>query len=324
MTNELIDKTWYNNEMSEKYENFMVFSLHDSGEKERINITETDFLENNGTKILNPKQVVLIVNEELRRIYIWKGSLSSVRKKFIASRVASELQSELTKSAYFHRCKIISVDQGDEPYEFLHNFGFTSMKKSELMQKEILQSKPIIKEDNKKSQPIKLKTVNSKSTAKKTLLQQSYQFIKSASEMKKKIIEKEVPEGYQRSNLILGSNLLYSLVSKKTEVFGKTFEETEWEPVTNGFEEMIQFEGFKVRVYFDVENGIINAIELLEPISVPKIDESKIEEQKMVNYASWTVKKLKEFCTKHNIKVLSRYRKAELVKLVETYNDEQN
>jgi len=323
LTNELIDKAWYNNEMSEKYENFMVFSLHDSGEKERINITETDFLKNNGTKILNPKQVVLIVNEELRRIYIWKGNLSSVRKKFIASRVASELQSELIKSARFHRCKIVSVDQGDEPYEFLHNFRFTSMKKSELMQKEILQSK-LIKEDNKNSQPIKLKKVNSKSAAKKPLLQQSYQFIKSASEMKKKIIEKKVPEGYQRSNLILGSSLLYSLVSKKTEVFGKTFEETEWEPVTNGFEEMVQFEGFKVRVYFDVENGVINAIELLEPVSVPIIDELKIEEQKMVNYSSWTVKKLKEFCMKHNIKVLSRYRKADLVKLVETYKHEQN
>ena len=66
----------------------------------------------------------IIIKEELRRIYIWKGLSSSIRKKFIASRVASELQREITNSSHFHRCKIISVDQGDEPVEFLNAFGF--------------------------------------------------------------------------------------------------------------------------------------------------------------------------------------------------------
>ena len=93
-------------------------------EEKKLNITEDVFRQNNGSKVLHPLQVAIIIKEQLRRIYIWKGISSSVRKKFIASRVASELQKKLTDSSNFHRCKIISVDQGDEPEEFLNAFGF--------------------------------------------------------------------------------------------------------------------------------------------------------------------------------------------------------
>ena len=80
--------------MSEAYEGFMVFELDDSGERVRLPITEGEFCEDNGSKVLHPEQVVVILKEAIRRIYIWKGAKSPVRRRFISSRVASQLQQE--------------------------------------------------------------------------------------------------------------------------------------------------------------------------------------------------------------------------------------
>ncbi|MFX1337434.1 MAG: Rho termination factor N-terminal domain-containing protein [Promethearchaeota archaeon] len=113
--------------MSEAYDNFMIYELDDSGEKIRIPATEEEFKVANGSNFLHPEQVLVIVKESLRRIYIWKGAKSPVRKRFISSRIAGALQEELVKNAAFHRCKIVSVDQGDEVEEFLNAFRFESM-----------------------------------------------------------------------------------------------------------------------------------------------------------------------------------------------------
>lgn len=106
-----------------------MFELDDSGERIRIAVPEEDL-----QLYLHPEQVFVIVKEQLRRIYIWKGAKAAVRKRFISSRIASELQEELVKQAAFHRCKIVSVDQGDEPEEFLRTFRLESMKVEEKME----------------------------------------------------------------------------------------------------------------------------------------------------------------------------------------------
>jgi hypothetical protein len=119
--------------MAEEYLEFMVFELDDSGERIQLDMTEDEFREDNGTNLLHPEQVAVIVKEGLRRIFIWKGAKSPVRKRFISSRVANQLQKELVEEASFHRCKIVSVDQGDEPTEFLDAFNFESMEVKERM-----------------------------------------------------------------------------------------------------------------------------------------------------------------------------------------------
>ncbi|MGV9204018.1 MAG: hypothetical protein ACOC44_08345 [Promethearchaeia archaeon] len=121
-------------EYEEEYDPFMIYELDDSGERIRLDITEEEFREDNGQIILHPEQVVVIVKEDIRRIYIWKGSKSPVRKRFISSRVAQGLQEELVKVAAYHRCKIVSVDQGDEPVDFLNAFNFESMEVTEVLE----------------------------------------------------------------------------------------------------------------------------------------------------------------------------------------------
>jgi len=112
---------------TEAYDFFMVYELDDSGDKIRLAATEEEFVVDNGQNFLHPEQVLIIVKESIRRIYIWKGAKSPVRKRFISSRVGGALQEELVKNAAFHRCKIVSVDQGDEVREFLNAFRFESM-----------------------------------------------------------------------------------------------------------------------------------------------------------------------------------------------------
>ncbi|MFX1241330.1 MAG: hypothetical protein ACFFA7_08795, partial [Promethearchaeota archaeon] len=110
-------------------ETFMVYELDDSGERIKLDIGQDNLQEN-----LKPEQVLVIIREDLRRIFIWKGPKSPVRRRFISSRVASALQEELMKDDRYHRCKIVSVDAGDEPSEFLNAFRLESMEVTERLE----------------------------------------------------------------------------------------------------------------------------------------------------------------------------------------------
>ncbi len=112
----------------EEYQEFRAYDLLDSGEARELEM-ELDEV----GKYLDPKLVFLFVREDLRRIYIWKGSVSPVRKRFISSRVAQAMQSEMTARGG-RQCKIVSVDQGDELDEFLNAFNVESMPVTETLE----------------------------------------------------------------------------------------------------------------------------------------------------------------------------------------------
>jgi len=84
--------------------------------------------------------VYIIIREDLRRIFIWKGWKSPVRERFISSMLAVELQQDLIQDSRYHKCKIVPIDQGDELQEFLDAFGLESM---ELPERDTLQKKQL-------------------------------------------------------------------------------------------------------------------------------------------------------------------------------------
>ncbi len=104
---------------------FMVFELDEEGEKTRLNINKEDLGD-----YLKIESAFLIINLEINRIYLWKGVRSSVRKRFLGSRAATVVQGDIMKQG-LKRCKVIAVDQGDEPEEFLNVFGLESMEVKE-------------------------------------------------------------------------------------------------------------------------------------------------------------------------------------------------
>lgn len=380
--------------MSDTYENFMIYELDDSGERTKLDVTEDQFRENNGSNVLHSAQVVVIVKEDLRRIYIWKGAKSPVRKRFISSRVASALQEELIHSAAFHRCKIVSVDQGDEVNDFLNAFQFQSMTVEEKLadmryirnvEREKMIDQGIVPDTNPKLVKVEKKEETYVSPALQEMQKtrstrpppktqkalpkpkQAYQpppertpspsqqsiGLSNDEQMniKEKILNNEVPQGFKRQNLILG-HTLYGAVIKKVNVFGKSIEESEWDKVTNLPKETIEIDAHKIRVYFNQEKGIVEAIEILQdedkiispppkrpvskkavskkadsktPIPMKPVKQEKITAStELIDYNLWTVKELKNYCSTHSIDLPASARKANIIHVIKEFNNGSN
>jgi hypothetical protein len=311
--------------MAESYDHFMIYSLKDTGERVKLDVSEKEFCDNNGSDILDQSQVYVIVKEELRRIFIWNGAYSPTRKKFIASRVASDLQNELLTTAHFHRCKIISVDQGDEPDEFLSAFGFESCEVSDtaIIPQSSLDDDKVIHQW--RGPPPQLKEIEPSSlslveTAEENYSDKQSEPLEVQTDIINTIVSNVVPENFKRQNLILGNFDVLGAVIKKAKIFGKETEEIKWEPIHSSPKGIVQIDNHSLRLYFNNNSGKLEGIEILEPLAITK-ETTKEEEN---DYSKWTVKELKEFCKTHDIKVLSSYRKAQIVRLVEDSSKKNN
>ncbi len=318
--------------MLETFTDFMIFEVKDNGEYPRLNISEKTFRQNNGNNVLKPLQSVIIVKEELRRIYLWKGMSSTVRKKFIASRVASEIQRELTNSSNFHRCKIVSVDQGDEPKEFLKSFDF--QKNPIIIDNDVpivynignidtsnngaqLRGERFIIKDRQ------LEYKETKDFTYSTEKSPSYEYLKKiqkTEEILEKVLKSSTPEHFTRKNILIGNSILYGEIIKKAEVFSNQIEEKGWEEISSFPTDIFEIEGAKLRIRINKELREIEAIEILEKT---QIYENLIEKHKNTDYKKWTVKQLKQYCHKNAIKIPSSYRKADIVRLVLNFNSLQ-
>ncbi|MBY9011222.1 MAG: hypothetical protein KGD70_02490 [Candidatus Lokiarchaeota archaeon] len=284
--------------MTEIYDEFIVYDLENTGERTKLEIKPEE-LQN----YLDPEQVLIIIREDLRRIFIWKGSKSPVRKRFISSRVAQELQRDLIEDSRYHRCKIISIDQGDELQEFLHAFRLESMEVTEklpdlryirnverdrLLELERLgreQKAGVQKDDEEyyspgleaddvvvssfaRGPPIEKKKV----TAELTDLLSEEDIVR----IKEKILKISVPKSLERQNLILGHKL-YGAVSKVTDVFGKNVEDIVWEEVKKLPKGVMELDHNVFRVYFDDKKGIVEAVEVLKKgVQPPKGEVEKL------------------------------------------------
>ena len=76
-------------------------------------------------KFLNHNRILLFVDPEHSRIYIWKGSNVTVRMKFLSAQLASKVRDQ-----YGIDYSITTVDDGDETLDFKQFLGL-SMKEEE-------------------------------------------------------------------------------------------------------------------------------------------------------------------------------------------------
>ena len=67
---------------------------------------------------LNNERVLIIVDDDDRKIWLWKGTEAGVRKKFIAAR-----QGQAVRSQRGLVYKVMSIDGGEEPDDFLALLG---------------------------------------------------------------------------------------------------------------------------------------------------------------------------------------------------------
>jgi hypothetical protein len=105
--------------LDDDYKDFRVYRPQDGGEGEEYD--ELDVEQDSVEELFTSEGVYLLVRYDLRRIFIWKGPRSPVRKRFMSSRVGKNVQDKSSKIGM--HLKIVSVDAGDEPREFLRAFN---------------------------------------------------------------------------------------------------------------------------------------------------------------------------------------------------------
>jgi hypothetical protein len=150
--------------------------------------------------------------------------------------------------------------------------------------------------------------------------------------IREKIPNTDVSDSYKRTNLILGHTLL-AAVSKIAKVFGEEVEETDWEPVKKVPKDMIELDNHVLRIYFNKEKGIVEAVEILEKEGEPKSGPKKASTAKSpltpmpdkpksmpttsTNFNSMTVKDLKSYAEDKKIDLPTNARKADIVEILE-------
>nr|MDO8117000.1 hypothetical protein [Candidatus Sigynarchaeota archaeon] len=85
-----------------------IFSILDTGEIEEIQS------EQKVAEILNTNDCYLLFSEEDKTIWLWKGIKAKIRSKFIGAKKSQELRGQVGLSN-----KVVSIDEGDEPDDFL-------------------------------------------------------------------------------------------------------------------------------------------------------------------------------------------------------------
>ena len=77
-------------------------------------VLEDGTLDEENEFIPDSSKVIIIVDDQFKRIFLWKGANSGIKKKFIGSRAAAELR----KTYYGFAYRLSVIEEGDETQEF--------------------------------------------------------------------------------------------------------------------------------------------------------------------------------------------------------------
>lgn len=227
--------------------------------------------------ILENDQAYVIVSDDVRKVYLWKGTKSSVRSKFIGAKRSQEIRGQVGM-----HYSVVPLDQNeeDEDPDFL---GIIGGKTTSGIAKEI-SAEDIggggggtvhpLREKSEFSPPEPASGMNiagSKIRSKENsgpLYKGEDSMAAFTSEetrinfeqIMQKLEEIKMPEGYERELLIIG-NHAYSLVEKKQSFLGKTTSERALEKVGTIPEGVFFAEDYAPRILS--QGGNIVAIEFL-------------------------------------------------------------
>jgi hypothetical protein len=243
-----------------------------------------------GKEDLDSGQVVCVVDDATKSIYLWKGSQAGIRRKFVGARVATNLRTE-----YGFNFKVRPLDEGEEPPTFWTALDGTTaavkvMKpgdKAPPRKPPKPKAKPTPTPTAKTPPPTSTTppkpktTVPSPKTPPPSTAKTAPPPAKPApttpppatataapaasesviAEMVEQLQEMDAPEGYQRELLII-YNQLFTVAERRIKVFGQEKVERKFEKVRDPPEGTFMAEGFIPRVI--VQDGKVLGIELLK------------------------------------------------------------
>jgi hypothetical protein len=253
---------------------------------------EVDSIDQLDKNVLSSDKVLIVINENNKKIYLWKGKNSPVRKKFVGAQRANAIRTE-----YGFAYKVIAMDETDEEADFLALIGMKPSKKPKAAPVPVSAPEPVIETV---TEPEPTPTPKIKATTPKIVTtptpepkvivksQQSSRVTATQveqprlneNEIMAKLEKIEVPKGLARE-LVISGHALYAIKESKTSIFGKENVERRLERV-NPPEGIFLAEDFIPRIL--VENGVVQAVEFLK--ENPNVDISSIEplKEEMVSH----------------------------------------
>ncbi len=261
-----------------------LFNVQDSGDVAEITSSQTI------REHLKSDSVFIIVDDDKKRIWIWKGSEAPVRKKFISARAASQIREERGLNY-----KVSSEDEGDESENFLKAIG-ESPKHVEI-------KKPTLVEEKFTEKPYKSVKIEGEAVKKDVEPfvkdKETFPHIESRRAVTAKpdsesietssILEKletiPLPRGFERELVIVGNNV-YTVTEHTIYFLGKKQikKKLEKAPLGTVPEGVFLAEDYVPRVI--VNNGSVMAIEFLkkmESIEIPTEEVSSIRDELKYN-----------------------------------------
>jgi hypothetical protein len=262
----------------------VVYDVRGDGEVDNI-----DQLDKN---ILSSDRVLIVIAENNKKIYLWKGKNSPVRKKFVGAQKANALRTE-----YGFAYKVIAMDETDEEADFLALIGMKPIKKPKAAPAPEPVAEPITEPEPTPAPKPKSKATTQKMVTAPAPAPEPKVVIKSQpsprvtaaqveqprlneNEIMSKLEKIEVPKGLARE-LVISGHALYAIKESKTSVFGKENVERRLERV-NPPEGIFLAEDFIPRIL--VENGVVQAIEFLKESTDKDISSVEPLKEEMVSH----------------------------------------
>ncbi len=249
--------------------------------------TTTELTSDGAVKdILKTNECYVIVADDLRKVFLWKGIQSSVRSKFIGAKRSQEIRGQVGM-----HYAVVPLDEAEETDEFLKVIGG---KTEAGIAKEIKEEKAAKAAGGGGGHPLREKATfdaprpaegmniagsktSQPSTSNIGPLYTGKESMESYvpeekpidfDQIMQKLEEIKIPDGYERELIIIG-NHAYSVVEKVSTFLGKKQVEKKIEEVGSIPEGIFFAEGYSPRVLS--EHGKIIAIEFLKSASSEKV-----------------------------------------------------
>lgn len=251
---------------------------------------EVDSIDQLDKNVLSSDKVLIVIAENNKKIYLWKGKNSPVRKKFVGAQKANAIRTE-----YGFAYKVIAMDETDEAADFLALIGMKPNKKPKTAPAPAPEPgiEPVTEPEpnpTPKTKATTQKMVTTSTPEPKVIIKSQPSPRVTATQVEQprlnenvimaKLEKIEVPKGLARE-LVISGHALYAIKESKTSVFGKENVERRLERV-NPPEGIFLAEDFIPRIL--VENGVVQAVEFLK--ENPNVDISTIEplKEEMVSH----------------------------------------
>ncbi|MHA1409218.1 MAG: hypothetical protein ACTSQY_02655 [Candidatus Odinarchaeia archaeon] len=212
---------------------------------------------------LKSDSVFLVIDDDKKRIWIWKGANAPVREKFISARAATQIREE--RGLMY---KVNSEDEGDESDVFLKAIGETPKPRPEIKApalKSTASSTPAATTPTvrKEPPPAPRRAPSAAPVREQAASRPSPSKQPDYEAIIKKLDEIGVPHGFERELVIVGSEV-FTMVEQTTQFLGKKqmAKKLERAPMGTVPEGVFLAEDYTPRVI--VDNGNVMAIEFLK------------------------------------------------------------